>query len=172
MSNEPIQSSGGTDVAPDSLLGNFKGPGLLAILAVAILVHVVVIAGTSIPFLKRSLLGEHATALTKEQRMEKAMTEVTAAVQKIASANGLNPQEITDKLAPPPATAVPADTKSEKPAPVVAAAASPAAAVPAPAQEPAALAKPEKQESKIEADLKKTAAGPKTPGVGDKEDIF
>jgi len=182
MSNEQIKNANSSDATPESLLDTFQGPGLVKIVMLAVIIHVVVIAGTSMPYLKRSFMGEKTGELTKEKRIEKAMAEASEALKKIAAANGLNPQDISDNLAsagmraPKAEAAAPDARKGGKGAAAATAADVKSNAAPATAavnvQAGTAVATPEKTESKIEKDIKKTAVGPKMPGAGDKDDIF
>lgn len=182
VSNEQIKTVNSADATPESLLENFRGPGLVKIVILAIVFHVVVIAGTSMPYLKRSFFGEKTGELTKEMRIEKAVGEATEALKKIAAANGLNPQDIRDNFVPAGARAPKADAaaaaakKTGKDAAAGTAADVKSNTAPAAAQAkvPAdnAVATPDKPESKIEKDLKKAVEGPKVPGVGEKDDIF
>jgi hypothetical protein len=116
--------------------------------------------------LKKSLTGEDVTKLTKEQRVEKAMADATSALRKIAMANGLNPQDISDKMgsgavrAPKKETPPPGSPSSETPSSTNAV----ASATPEKAPEaPTTNDTPAKPESQIEKDLKKAVEGPKAP---------
>jgi hypothetical protein len=157
------------EVTPESLMASFKGAGLTRMVVVTLVFHVVVIALFSIGYLKKSLLGDDVGKLTKEQRVEKAMSDATASLMKIAEANGLNPQDISERLSPGGARSAKADAAAPaadaQGKPVVAA---PAAQAPAGAPVPA----PAKPESAIEKDLKKAVDGPKMPGTVGKDDIF
>jgi hypothetical protein len=151
---------------------HFQGPGLFKMVLVTLVFHAVLVLGTSVSFLKTSLMGEDVSKLTKEQRVEKAVADATASLRKIAAVNGLNPQDISDKFsggasrvakkvtlpggAQPPAETNPAPEATT--APVV---------IPAPAS-----TNPPKPESQIEKDLKKTVDGPKAPPATVTDDIF
>jgi hypothetical protein len=175
MSNEQLNKVNSADVTPESLMEHFQGPGLVKMVLVTVIFHVVLILGTSVSYVKTSLLGEDVSKLTKEQRVEKALADATASLRKIATANGLNPQDISDKMGSGAARAV----KKESLAP---AGQSPAGATNAVVPEktgpetttpPVTTNEtPAKPESQIEKDLKKTVEGPKTPPATVTDDIF
>jgi len=164
MSNEQNKQKNSADVTPESLMERFHGPSFAKVVMVTVVFHVVVIFGTSISYMKKSLFGDNVGKLTKEKRIEKAVADATSSIRKIAEENDLNPQDISDKFAaagtraarvsaPAPETKTPTGD-----------------AVKAPAGDTAKA--PEKPDSKIEKDLKKAVEGPKLPGAGDKDDIF
>lgn len=166
MSNGQGVATRVDDIAPDALLEHFKGTSLVKMVMATVLFHGVVVLGTSVPFLKTSLLGDDIATLTREQKLQKAVGEATSAMRKIAEANGLNPQDISNTFAP-------GGSRTTKAAGVVADAPGKegeAAVAKSPTNAPVAV--PEKVESKIEKDLKKTAEGPKMPGAAAKDDIF
>jgi len=175
MSNEQLNKVNSADVTPESLMEHFQGPGLVKMVLVTVIFHVVLILGTSVSYVKTSLLGEDVSKLTKEQRVEKALVDATASLRKIATANGLNPQDISDKMGSGAARAM----KKDAAAP---AGQSPAGATNAVVPEktgpeattlPATTNEtPAKPESQIEKDLKKTVDGPKAPPATVADDIF
>lgn len=169
MSAEAVGAAGGDEVTPEGMMEHFRGPGLVKMVLVTAVVHALVILGSSIPFLKRTLLGSDVSQLTRDERVEKAMADATASLRQIAAANGLNPQDISERLAAgrprgtPAAAAAPAATVTDEGA---------AAATTTPAVAPSPAAAPERPESRIEKDMKTAVEGPKMPDAVDKDDIF
>lgn len=87
------------DVTPESLMSIFKGPGFVKMVIVTIIVHLVVVGGSSLGYLKRTVLGEDTSKMTKDQLIERAVSDATEAIRTIAKENGLNPQDISDQFA-------------------------------------------------------------------------
>ena len=175
MSNEQKSVRKNDDVTPESLMEHFQGPGLVKMVLVTLVFHAVVVLGTSVSFLKASLLGEDVSKLTKEQRVEKAVADATTSLRKIAVANGVNPQDISDKMGGGAARAV----KKEAVAPVgqpstdATNKVAPAKVNSEVATPPATTGEtPARPESQIEKDLKKTVDGPKAPPATVTDDIF
>jgi hypothetical protein len=179
MSNEQSNMKMNMDeVTPESLMEHFQGPGIVKMVLVTVIFHAVVVLGTSVSYLKASLVGEDVSKLTKEERVEKALADATSALRKIATANGLNPQDISDKMG---TGAVRAPKKETPPAGGQAASGTnttPVTTTPvATGTETGTAAAvsneaPAKPESQIEKDLKKAVDGPKVPPVGTTDDIF
>jgi hypothetical protein len=176
MSNEQSNMKTNVDeVTPESLMEHFQGPGLVKMVLVTVVFHAVVVLGTSVSYLKDSLLGEDVSKLTKEERVEKALADATASLRKIATANGLNPQDISEKMAGGAARAV----KKESLAPAgqspagVTNAVVPEKTGPETTTPPVTTNEtPAKPESQIEKDLKKAVEGPKAPPATVTDDIF
>lgn len=148
------------ETTPDQLLEAFRGRSLKSIILFTLLVHVVVIAGTSVPYFIRTVTGKSASKLSEEQRTELAAREATSALRDIATKHGLKPQDLSSRIgggaAPEPARE----------------------ATPAPQTEPEAPAQeePEKPKSAIEEQLEVKEAGPQVPPLpgeeADDEDLF
>jgi hypothetical protein len=166
MSNEQLNKVSNAEVTPESLMEHFQGPGLVKMVLVTVLFHVVVVLGTSVPFLKKSLMGEDVSKLTKEQRVEKALADATASLRKIATANGVNPQDISDKMGTGAARAMKKDAAAPGGQPPADATnnVTPEKTGPEATTPPATTGEtPDKPESQIEKDLKKAVDGPKVP---------
>ncbi len=151
------------EVTPESLMNAFHGPGLSKMMIVTIIVHVVVILGTSVPFMLHSVLVDDTSKLSKEERIDKAMVDVTGELQKIADEPGLRAQEIGDLFAkgnrPQPTTAPVVDPEMES----------------EPETTGSPMKEPEKPKSTIEQELEKKASGPSLPDVSsdiEEEDLF
>lgn len=169
MSNEQKNVMNDADVTPESLMAHFKGPGVMQMIMVTLVFHAVLVFGTSVSYLKKTFLGGDVAAMTKEQRIEKAVGEATSSIRKIASENGLNPQDISDTFS------ASASRAAKAAAGAVNKGAAPATN--APAEKPAASkpeesGKPERPESQIEKDLKKAVKGPTEPPAAGADDIF
>ena len=147
-------------------MNHFHGPGLSKMVLVTILVHVAVILGTSIPYLLRTVVGEDSAALSKEERVEKALEEANASLQKIADTHGLSPLDIRGQWSGKPAAAPKATTESRP---------EPEPEDPPDTPEPEDDAKPK---SAIQQELEKAVPGPGLPDVStdidaeDEDDLF
>jgi len=151
------------EVTPESLMETFHGPGLSKMVIITIVVHAVVILGSSVPFMLRSVMGEDRSKLSKEERIDKAMADVTGELQKIAEEHGLTAQEIREQFA-----------KGKRSKPSAAPVADPEPEV---NPEPAATSEPEKPKSTIEQELEKKESGPALPDLStdieeEEEDLF
>jgi len=176
MSSEQSMTKNMDDVTPESLMEHFQGPGLVKMVLVTVIFHVVVVLGSSVSYLKTSLLGEDVSKLTKEQRVEKALADATTSLRKIAVANGLNPQDISDKMGSGAARTVKKESlapASGQPAAGATNAVAPGKPGPDGTKPPVTTNEtPAKPESQIEKDLKKTVDGPKVPPATTPDDIF
>ena len=149
------EASGG--VTPDSLMQHFRGRGLKTIIMFTIVVHVVVLGGSSIPFLWKSVFGPDTASMDKEERLEHAMRKATASLRDIASEYDLRPQEISDQFAPGGAPGGKAAT-------------APAEDSEAPEEPEAADPEADRTKSAIEKELEVKKEGPDMPDMDD--DIF
>lgn len=147
------------EVTPDSLMGQFKGKGLKPIVMFTLVVHVVLILGSSIPFFVRKAMSADNSKRSEAERIESAVEDATAALRKIAKKHGLNPQDISSQFS--------GGARSGKPA--GGAAATPDA-MPKAADAPDAT--PERDKSAYETNLESKAEGPSVPSLDDEEDIF
>lgn len=145
------------ETTPDELLDTFRGRSLKSIILFTLAVHTVVVLGTSVPFLWKTLAGP-STKLTEEQRVQAAVKEATASLRKIAERHGIPPQDLGSQFA----------------------AGSPAAPAPAsPAATPETVTPAENAESgdepksAIEEEIEKVAPGPEVPPIPEEEvDLF
>lgn len=141
-------------------MDNFKGPGLVRMIMLTVIVHVLVMTLTSIPFLKKSIMGTDTSKMTREEKIAQAVTDATSALRKIAAEHGVNPQDISDQFTS-------AGSRTEKQA-VLETAVKKEPAGDTAKKEPA----PDKPQSAVEKELEKAAEGPKMPAVGGNDDIF
>lgn len=172
MSSEQRNMKTNDDVTPESLMEHFQGPGLVKMVLVTVIFHVVLILGTSVSYVKTSFLGEDVSKLTKEQRVEKALADATASLRKIATANGLNPQDISDKMGGGAARAVKKESLVPTPKSPVEGSTNAPVLPPKTSDASTTGETPAKPESQIEKDLKKAVDGPKVPPAGATDDIF
>jgi uncharacterized membrane protein len=135
----------------------FQGAGWGKMIAFTVVLHVVVIGGSSVPYLLRSFGGALSGERSREERIEKAVADATASLQKIAEANGVNPRELSERFGaaggPPAAAPAPAPKPVEPPA------------APAKSDDP-----PPPPKSAIEKELEKKTPGPALPNLDD--DLF
>lgn len=102
------------EITPDQLLESFRGRSFKSIILFTIVVHLVIVIGSSVPYLIRSASGKSDSKLTEQERTEIAAREVTAALRDIATKHGLKPQDLSSRIA---GGAAPAAQKEEAPAP-------------------------------------------------------
>jgi hypothetical protein len=148
------------EVTPDSLMAQFKGKGVVPILIFTLVVHFVLIIGSSVPYLAKSVFGADKSKLSEEERLKSAVEDATAALREIADDHGLNPQDISSQFGGGGSRTAKASASKE---PV------------ADEKKPAGDTKkdPEREKSEYEKKLETKADGPKMPGFeDDKDDIF
>ena len=85
-------------ITPDSLMGDFKGKKLVIAILLAIVLHAVLILGTSFNYLKTEVFGTDTSEMSKEDRVQVAIGEATAELGKIAKRHGLSVEDITSKF--------------------------------------------------------------------------
>lgn len=171
MSNEKSKEMDSADVTPESLMERFKGPGLVKMIIVTVVFHAVLVFGTSVTYMKKSIFGDEVAAMTKEKRIEKAVGEATSSLRKIAVENGLNPQDISDNFSSSAARAAKAAAAADKG--TASATNAPAAKAPVPKPDKdGKTANTNRPESQIEKDMKKAVKGPDAPPAVGKDDIF
>lgn len=149
------------ETTPDELMESFRGRSLKSIIVFTIFIHAVLLLGTSVPFLMRSVMGEDTSEMSEQERIDKAVREATASLRDIADEHGLNPEDISGRFA---------GGATRRPA---AAPTPPAAGTGGEPATPVAEAKPDEPKSAIEKELDVKAEGPALPAVEDEEeDLF
>jgi hypothetical protein len=145
------------ETTPDQLLESFRGSNLKTIIVFTLIVHAVVLLGSSVPYLWKTVAGGDSSKLGEKERMEIAEREAASSLREIASKHGVKPEELSSRFAGAvPATAK-VDTKET-------AAPAPEAEIPAADEAP---------KSAIEKELNTKEAGPALPAIEDeKEDLF
>lgn len=81
----------------DDLLRDFRGGGLMRPLVITVIIHVVLILATSVPYL-RAAFGGGKSDLTEQERLEAAVKEATASLQEIAKEHGVKPQDLGSRF--------------------------------------------------------------------------
>jgi hypothetical protein len=167
------------EITPDQLLEPFRGSSMKSIILFTIVVHIVVIVGTSIPYFLKSSKDQASSELGEKERMEQAADEATKALREIATKHGLKAQDLSTRIsggAAPvpvaPAVTAPAPV-AVSPTPVNTTTSAPAPAVPEPPKPAVVAPAPIVAPSAIEAKLQEAKPGPKLPPVEDpEEDLF
>ncbi len=175
-SRRPRERSGegmkatGDATSPDSLMKGFQGRGLFGIILITVIVHIVVIFGTSASYLSKEFFGPDTSQMSKEDRVKLAIGEATSALGEIAERHDLAIEDITNKFASGGSRAkqLSDGKKTETPA------ADAAATAPESTKKPPRAADqvdPNKGVSDFEKDLKKPVVGPEAPGDDIDEDM-
>ena len=142
------------ETTPDQLMKHFQGSSLKTIIIFTLIVHFVILAGSSFPFLYKTIFGDNTSKMSEKDKMELAVKEAMTAVKDIADKYELKPQDLSSRLAGG-APKAPKTTKKD--------------ATPKPPQgDPAA--DPDETKSPYEKELKKKATGPSLPKPEDDED--
>ena len=141
------------EITPDQLLESFRGRSFKSVILFTVIVHAILICGTSVPYLIKLITGESTANLSEQERTELAATEVAAAMREIATKHGLKPQDLSTHLA---GSAAPVATKVETPPPTE------KTAAPTPEE-------PVKPKTAIEKKLDVKEDGPKVPVIPTEE---
>lgn len=159
MSNEMKDNS---DATPDALMEKFKGRGLKQVLVFTVVVHVVVILGSSVPFFVRTALAGDRAKLSEQERIKVAVEDASAALTRIAKKHGLNPQDISSQFGGSGSrTSKSGDAVERAPE-------TDTSRTTAPAED-----SPDLEKSAYETNLESTAEGPSVPSFEDDgDDIF
>jgi len=161
---------------PDALMKYFQGRGLFGIILITVIVHVVVIFGTSASYISKEFLGPDTSKMSKEDRVKLAIGEATSALGEIAERHDLVIEDITGKFASGGSRANKLTEGGGAEAPVTDAgkAARAGSAAPASTKTPPDAADeldPNKGVSEFEKDLKKPVVGPEAPGDNIDDDM-
>jgi hypothetical protein len=146
------------EITPDQLLESFRGRSFKSIILFTIIVHLVIVGGTSIPYLIKSATGKSDSKLTEAERTEIAAREATTALRDIAAKHDLKPQDLSSRIA----GGTPKTTPKEE---------APATTEEAATPEPEEAAEPK---SAIEEQLDVKEDGPQVPPIEEveEEDLF
>ncbi len=152
------------ETTPDQLLDTFRGSSLKSIIAVTVIVHAVVLLGTSVPYLMETFAGADTSKLGEKERLDAAAQQATSAMREIAAKHGLTPEQLGERFAPRAtvgaaneATTPETDTKTPE-------ATAPDGTAPEDATKP---------ESAIEKEINVKKDGPTVPTIDpEKEDLF
>lgn len=151
------------ETTPDQLLDTFRGSSLKAIIVFTIIVHIVVVLGSSVPYLMKTFAGGDTSKLSEQERLDLAFNEATSAMREIATKHGISPEDLGNRFAP--RTTVPdAKETTAKPEETTPEATTPETASPDEAPKP---------ESAIEKQINIKQDGPAVPTLDtEKEDLF
>ena len=154
------------ETTPDELMEHFHGRSLKTIVLFTLVVHAVLLVGTSIPSIVRAAMGGDTSEMSEQERIDKAVREAKASLSEIAEQHGLKPQDLSSQFAGGKARAPRASATSKAdPTPGDPATSTPAEGEPA--------TDPEDPKSAIEKELDVKADGPALPKVEDEdEDLF
>jgi membrane-bound lytic murein transglycosylase B len=150
-------------ITPDQLLEAFRGRSLKSIILFTLIVHLVIIGGSSVPYFIKSATEKSDSKLSEKERSDLATSEATAALREIATKHGIKPQDLSSRLAggaaPKPAAAEePKESKTEG---------KPTTTAPEEAEQP---------KSAIEEQLEVKETGPTVPPIPteevDDDDLF
>ncbi|MGA0899383.1 MAG: hypothetical protein ACO3SO_03135 [Luteolibacter sp.] len=152
--------SNSTQQLPDDLMNHFQGRGLKSIVVFTVIVHLVVILITSIPF----MIGKFTPndKLSEQERTKRAVQEANETLAKIAKTHGLQTQQLRSQMAGRRSAPKSADTDQPE----------------APANDDSQEGNPPKEgeirgDSAIEQQLKEKLDPPKElPPVDNTEDLF
>ena len=87
------------ETTPDQLLEAFRGRSFKSIIAFTIVVHLVIVVGSSVPYLMKSLGAKSDSKLSEVERTEIAAREANSALRDIAVKHGLKPQDLSNRIA-------------------------------------------------------------------------
>lgn len=154
-----MSKSRSDETTPDELMESFQGRSLKSIILFTVVIHAVLLLGTSVPFIIKAVTGKDTGELSEEERLELAMKDATASLREIAEEYGVNPQEISRGFSdegPKKAGNEPEGESTPKPTPESGDnPVDPAAGTP------------------IEQEIRVTKEGPDVPKVGEEEeDLF
>ena len=144
------------ETTPDQLMKSFEGRSLKSIILFTIVIHAVLLVGTSVPYLWGAIAGEDTTEQSEEDRLQAAAKEATTAIREIAERYDLKAQDLSSRFtdgAPKAPVAAAPDTSPE------------------PTPEVSSTDEPKEPESIIEQEIQKVEDGPELPPVED-EDLF
>jgi hypothetical protein len=153
------------EVTPDQLMNNFKGSSLKTIIIYTVIIHLVLLVGTSFPYLYKSIVGEDSSALSEKDRADAALRDATTALRDISEQYGLKPQDLSSRLAgestgAPKAPKEESETKEDS-------------TEPQPESTPDTEPDAEEPKSAIEKELETKETGPELPKpIEDEEDLF
>lgn len=90
-----MSKSSNEETSPDELMESFHGRSLKSIILFTVVIHAVLLLGTSVPFLIKAVTGTDTGELSEEERMEMAMKDAKSSLEEIAEEYGLNARDIS-----------------------------------------------------------------------------
>ncbi|MBI1337217.1 MAG: hypothetical protein GC164_09680 [Phycisphaera sp.] len=85
-------------VSPDSLLNDFHGKPLFRVILFTVVVHVLFIGVFSVGYIKEQVFGSSTASMNREQKLDSAVKEGTAALREIAQRYDLNPEDLSGQF--------------------------------------------------------------------------
>jgi NhaP-type Na+/H+ or K+/H+ antiporter len=152
---EEQKTSKSTDdeTTPDVLMESFHGRSLKSIVVFTLIIHAIILLGTSIPFLIEKVAGKDTSEMSEDERIQLAVKEATSSLRDIADEHGLNVQDISNQFA----------SGAKKPK----------APATKPVADPKSDTESEKPKSAIEKEIDVKVDGPEVPKVEeDDDDLF
>lgn len=98
-----------TTQQPDDLMNHFQGRSLKTIIIFTIIVHLVIILGTSVPYFI-GMFGDPNKGLSEEERTQIAVKEANETLARIAKSHGLQAQQLRSQMAGGASRPKPAET--------------------------------------------------------------
>lgn len=146
------------ETTPDQLLESFRGRSFKSVILFTVIAHLVIIGGTSVPYIIKTIAGKADSKLSEEKRFDLATREATTAIRDIATKHGIKPQDLSTRLAGGKSKAAPVESTE----------------TPATPEEPTTPETtqpedPEKPKSAIEQQLEVKEEGPKVPAIPTEE---
>ena len=86
------------EITSDDLLLDFRGKGLFPILIFTVLVHGVVLLGSSVPWMMENLFSSVDENASEEKRIQEAVREATGSLRDIADKYGIHPEELSSQF--------------------------------------------------------------------------
>ena len=171
QSNSVLNQGDADDVSPDSLMSDFRGRPIAAIVAFTVIVHVVVVGGFSLGYMKNAVFGEDTSAMSETERLDMAVRDATTSLREIAERYGISPQELSDRFAEGKTQSSTTDSTKAAETP-----ATPEQATSEASMTVSGSGELESQQpgSAIESELQIEAAGPQVPELPslEEEDLF
>jgi len=87
------------EISPDVLMSDFREQKVLFLVVTTILVHVVLVFGSSYGFVWKKLFGPNTAEMSKEDRVKEAMGEATSSLGEVAKRHNLKIDDLTDRFA-------------------------------------------------------------------------
>jgi len=86
------------DLNPDDLMSDFRSKGLLRIIIFTLVIHGVVLLGSSLPWMYDSLFSPVDENASEEERIKEAVREATGSLKDIAEKYGIHPEELSSQF--------------------------------------------------------------------------
>jgi len=88
----------GDIISPDNLMGDFKGKGISGIFLFTVLIHVILLIVSSLPYIQSEYFDTDPTEIEETKKKEMAFDDVTTIIEEIAEKYNMQPSDITDKF--------------------------------------------------------------------------